>query len=263
MEDFFVTLVSNSSMNIFPNNTTSSFTVHLSEKITLRGQWNVAIAEIHYNYNFFNVTSENNKVILSHAEPDSHSDNSLNKILPSVIREIKTGYYNTIHDLIDSVNYLIKDHLHNDLKLLSIDNTTNRTQVHKENLSDDIDCIHLEGRLSMQLGFEPRQNILLVKSSQHIGNLSFGIPDQMLIYTDIIEPTFIGHEKAYVLKVVNTEAKQLCFGDACYKEYTHMHYMRVQKRDFDTISIDIRDHTGSFMPFQHGVLMVKLHFKQQ
>ena len=85
----------------------------------------------------------------------------------------------------------------------------------------------------------------------------------MLIYTDIIEPSFIGHEKAYVLKVVNTEARQLHFGDACYKEYAHMHYMCVQKREFDTISIDIRDHTGNFMPFQHGVLMVKLHFKQR
>lgn len=265
MADFFITLVSNSSMNIFPNNTTSSFTIHLSEKISLKGQWSVAIAEIHYNYNFFNVTDCNNKIILRQADSmnNNKDENTISKAPRTFFAEITNGYYNAVQDLVVTINRQLQTHLRKDTVLLSIDNISNRTQVHKENIVNDIDNIFLEGRLSMQLGFEPGQDILHKKRSSHIGNLCFGIPDQMLIYTDIIEPTFIGHEKAYVLKVVNTEARQLRFGDACYKEYTHMHYMRVQKREFDTISIDIRAHTGEFMPFLHGVLMVKLHFKQQ
>lgn len=112
----------------------------------------------------------------------------------------------------------------------------------------------------MQLGFKPYTDILETQISPHIGNIHFGVSDQMFIYTDIIDPTLIGHEKAYVIKVVNTEAKKYTFGDSCYKEYTHMHYMRLQKREFESISVDIRDYTGQFMPFQHGVLMIKLHF---
>lgn len=114
----------------------------------------------------------------------------------------------------------------------------------------------------MQLGFEPDDNILKHELSPHIGNTFFGVPDQMLIYTDIIEPTYIGHEKAYVLKIVNTNTNTYKFGDICYKEYTHIHYMNVQKREFESVSVDIRDYTGAFIPFQHGVLTIKLHFKQ-
>lgn len=264
MHDFFITLVSNSSTDIFPNNTTSSFTIHLPEKISLRGIWDVAIAEIHYNYNFFNVSDRNNKLILRQLDSTNNdtSSNTISKSPRTHFIQIPNGYYNTIRDLVNTINHHLAAHLRKDKILLSIDAVNSRTHVYKENIISDIDNIFLEGRLNMQLGFEPHQDILRYKASPHIGNLCFGVPDQMLIYTDIIEPTFIGHERAYVLKVVNTEARQLQFGDACYKEYTHMHYMRVQKREFDTISIDIRDHTGKFMPFQHGVLMVKLHFKQ-
>ena len=65
MKDFFFTLLSNSSINYFPQNTTSSFTVHLAEKITLNGTWKVGIAEIHYKYNFFNVCFSNTFFSLS------------------------------------------------------------------------------------------------------------------------------------------------------------------------------------------------------
>lgn len=51
MKEFFMTLLSNSSMDLYPENKTSSFTVHLPEKITLNGMWSVAVAEIHYKHN--------------------------------------------------------------------------------------------------------------------------------------------------------------------------------------------------------------------
>lgn len=265
MSGFFITLVSNSSMNIFPENKTSSFTVLLPEKISLKGDWCVAVAEIHYNYNFFNVNDQNNKIKLIDNVVDMNTNEISSDEGDDTIHELQvtSGYYNTVKDLIDTVNAQISPYLHKSHSLLSIDKFTNRTRVHKGDVSNKVGHIYLDGRLAMQLGFNPSTDILHTDISPHIGNVCFGVPDQMFIYTDIIDPTFIGHEKAYVIKVVNTEAKKYKFGDACYKEYTHMHYMRVQKRDFDSISVDIRDYTGEFMPFQHGVLMIKLHFKNQ
>lgn len=269
MSDFFITLVSNSSVNIFPNNTTSSFTVLLSEIISLKGRWEVAIAEIHYNYNFLNVTERNNKIILTRILSSSSSlnnDKAINDIpkIPFTVKlEVPTGYYNSVHDLIKTINLQLKLYLTKGTRLFSLDDSNNRTYIHKENLCEGIESIFLEGRLNMQLGFEPHHDIWQSETAPHIGNICFGIPDQMMIYTDIIEPSFIGSEKAYVLKIVNTEPRQFKFGDACYREYNYMHYMRVQNREFESISIDIRDHTGNFMPFQHGILMLKLHFKHQ
>lgn len=270
MADFFITLVSNSSMNIFPENKTSSFTVLLPEKISLKGTWSVGVAEVHYNYNFFNVTDDNNELTLHTKNvEDVTSSNRItrNEIksseMPKHKVSIKKGYYNTVAALIGTVNKSLKPFVNGNDTVFSIDEVTNRTMVHRENLRPEIEKIFLEGRLSMQLGFMPGRDVLMFKSSPHVGNTKFGIPDQMLIYTDIIEPTFIGHEKAYVIKIVNTEPKNYTFGDACYKEYTHIHYMAIQKREFESISVDIRDYTGEFMPFQHGVLMIKLHFKRE
>jgi len=264
MSDFFITLVSNSSMKIFPANKTACFTVLLPEKISLKGDWSVAVAEIHYNYNFFNVNDENNKIKLIHNVADENT-NEIDKITAEdiVTLEVTCGYYNSVIDLIAAINHQLSPYLENNESLLSIDKKSNRTIINTNYVKKSVHHIYLEGRLGMQLGFEPHMDILQAQMSPHVGNLRFGVPDQMFIYTDIIDPTFIGHEKAYVIKVVNTEGKKFTFGDTCYKEYTHMHYMRLQKREFETISVDIRDYTGQFMPFQHGVLMIKLHFKSQ
>lgn len=265
MKEFFVTLLSNSSMNIFAENKTSSFTVHLPEKITLNGSWSVGVAEIHYNYNFFNVTTHNNALKIV----KKISDNSENALKPSHKLQITPGYYNSVSDLIEAVNIQLKTNRYianaygiTSNSFISLDKMSNRTVVNKEWIPEGLESISFEGRLALQLGFEPYKNVLNYEMSPHVGNTFFGIPDQMMIYTDIIEPTYIGHEKAYVLKIINTNGHAYKFGDMCYKEYTHIHYMPVQKREFEAISVDIRDYTGAFMPFQHGVLTIKLHFKK-
>ena len=269
MSDFFMTLVSNSSMNYYPDNKTSSFTVQLPEKITLNDSWSVGVAEIHYNYNFFNVTSGNNQIIISFKPENVNeiSDPDPNNIVKAESAKtsnivIEPGFYNSESDIMDMINHELHQKKFADDKVIDINKKNNRTCVYRQNVSDNIEKIWFEGRLAMQTGFKPNQNILKFKVSPYVGNISFGIPEQMMIYTDIIEPTYIGHEKAYVLKIVNTEANGFKFGEVCYKEYTHMHYIRIQKREFESISVDIRDYTGHFMPFEHGILTIKLHFKK-
>lgn len=67
--DFYLTLMSNSSLNYYPENKTSTFTVHLPQKIQLLGEWSVALAELHYPYNFFNVTDGENNIYISNSTP--------------------------------------------------------------------------------------------------------------------------------------------------------------------------------------------------
>lgn len=103
MKEFFVTLLSNSSMNYFPDNKTSSFTVQLAEKITLTGSWSVGVAEIHYNYNFFNVTPNNNRIVAV-----KESNSSENSIEQHHTVDITPGYYGSVADLMDTVNNTVK-----------------------------------------------------------------------------------------------------------------------------------------------------------
>lgn len=275
MNDFFVTLLSNSSMDYFPTNKTSLFTVQLAEKITLNGSWSVSVAEIHHNYNFFNVTHDNNGVkavkksselseVSIHLSDDMCGTSKYQRPVQDLVSTVDTtpGYYNSVSDLVETVNLQMINHRMIAVPFISIDEINNRTIVNKKNVHKSLESISFIGRLAMQLGFEPGEIVLAHTLSLHIGNTFFGVPDQMLIYTDIIEPTYIGHEKAYVLKIINTNVHTYKFGDTCYKEYTHIHYIRVQKREFESVSVDMRDYTGAFIPFQHGVLTIKLHFEK-
>lgn len=127
MKEFFVTLLSNSSMNLFPDNKTSSFTVQLAEKITLNGLWSVGVAEIHYNYNFFNVTPSNNSITA--VKKEDESKNSI-KSLHTV--NITPGYYGSVADLVDTVNLQMKKHWMVAGDLISIDKSTTEQSLISE-----------------------------------------------------------------------------------------------------------------------------------
>lgn len=268
-DGFFVTLLSNSSLSMYPENTTTSFTVNLPQKIRLVGNWHVAVAEIHYNYNFFNVSEGSNRIWFTQKQESMNEHvqtNSVAAVLKAAEEidslEIPTGFYNNMNDLIDNVNCEIEKQFKIKQKIFSLNKMNNRCEINFGKYKDYYSSVTCDGRLNLQLGFEPGTNLLNYSTSQHCCNIHFGVPDQMMIYTDIIEPTFIGHEKAYVIKIVNTQPKNLSFGDACFVNFEQMHYVNVEKREFESISVNIRHSTGDFMPFQHGVFTIKLHFKR-
>lgn len=97
--NFFITLMSNSSASDFPDNKTSDFTVNLAKNITLEGDWEVALAELIYPQTIQNISRGNDTVII--------------KFQFSLIDEkytserritIKPGYYNSVTELVDAVN---------------------------------------------------------------------------------------------------------------------------------------------------------------
>lgn len=259
-DDFFITLMSNSSLNYYGENKTSGFTVHLPQKIQLTGDWVVALAELHYPYNFFNVTRGENVIYVefNNGEPQHGELNIKYRKF-----HISPGFYKNIECILKAVNAELS-HV-TGCNVLSLNEMDSRTVVNLDKTRNaKLKSIIFAPRLAMQLGFNPEDNILNFDLSNNVGNIYFGVPDQMMIYTDIIEPVFVGHEKAQVIKIVNTTTglKSCVFGDVHSKEFQSMHYIPVMKKDFESISIDIRDCTGSYMPFRHGVSTVKLHFRK-
>ena len=55
MDSVTIELVSNASLQLFPNNTLSSYTNFLPEQVKLDGQWEVAISEIPFPSMYQNV----------------------------------------------------------------------------------------------------------------------------------------------------------------------------------------------------------------
>lgn len=242
MKDFYVTLLSNSSMDYFPTNTTSSFTVRLHTNVTLGENWVVGLAEIHYSYNFANVRENHNTII--EESPDTVS-----------LWKIEEGGYSNVADLVLEVNKIYN-------KLFEFRPHTKRVRINRDAVKVETSAILLQGNLASQLGFKPDDNILQYQESPEPASVLFGVPHQMLIYCDIIQPQFIGHEVAQVLRSVKIGSESYKFGTPCHSEFKNIHYVQVSRKEFHTIQINIRDHTGEHVPFSHGVLSLKLHFKE-
>lgn len=164
--------------------------------------------------------------------------------------------------MVQEVNKVLNITVNGEQQLLTEDVSNGRIKIDKHCLPDNILKIQLFGSLALQLGFVPEENILNYDVSPDVSSLDFGLPDQMLIYCDLIKPQLIGHESAQVLQIVKCGEKILQFGGNCLKEYTTLHYVPVLIKEFEAITIDIRDHTGGNIPFRHGILTVKLHFKE-
>lgn len=59
--EFFVTLISNASMNLFPHNTQARFITKLNPPISLSGKWSIGLSEISVPRSLYNITLSNNK----------------------------------------------------------------------------------------------------------------------------------------------------------------------------------------------------------
>ena len=70
MSPFTVELVSNASIDCYPNNTSSSFTNFLPEQINLDGEWEVTITELSYPSLYQNIT-EGKFIFIDEATPDT------------------------------------------------------------------------------------------------------------------------------------------------------------------------------------------------
>ena len=96
MDSFTIELVSNASFNCYPNNSLSSFTNFLPERIHLKGEWEVAILEISYPSLYQNVTEGKFTFIAGRESPEEKR-----KIQPM---HIEPGLYPSIVDIVVAMN---------------------------------------------------------------------------------------------------------------------------------------------------------------
>lgn len=258
MNGFIIDLMSNSSMNIFKNNTTNNYTVLLPKKITLNGEWEVALTEIQIPNNFNNVTKGNNRVIFEELKPNNWY------FVEGKTYELKEKNYLNVQNIVEEINNGFEQILHQ--KIFEYDTKTNKVMI---NISTDplarkilYKNIYLENKLALQLGFTPGVNILQYTKSPNPVSINHGLFDYVLVYCDIIESQIISDTYAQVLKVF-TRKNKLDDVTIFSKEFHNLEYVPILKKEFDTIEINLRTITGELMPFIHGISNLKLHFRKK
>lgn len=277
--EFYITVQSDSSLQTYPDNKTSNFTVSLPRAINLTGDWKVALVSASYPNTIQNVPPYHDSLklsLLKYAEgwPESrylHLD---------VFIHLPIDYYSSVNEIVSLLNENTRLKMRGrDLgDLFVFDQETKKVKVNTVARSNFVRCqeimlngkvarayaktLQFEGRLGMILGFEPDTNLLNDEEiiAKFYPRLENGVSQNTYIYCDLIEPQIIGHKMAQIIKIMPTLTKNATFGEMILHDFSTRDYYPVVKKNIQEIKIDIRENTGELLPFAFGQSTLTLHF---
>ena len=85
--------------------------------------------------------------------------------------------------------------------------------------------------------------------------------NQLYIYSDVANYTFIGDVTAPILRVVPFQRTK--DNVHFHQEFVNLHYVPVAKSFIDQVNVSIKGDTGEDIPFVTGKTLVKLHFRER
>ena len=242
---FYLHLPSNASLDKFPTNTLTEYRVCLPQTISLTGDWEVALTEIHYPHSWNNVQGNfENRFYLRNQELDDMWE-------PLIV---PPGYYTSAADLIAKINKVINanDRFKDELQL-SFDTLNRKVTVHLQNKTE----VYFYG-IGQTLGFSPNKVISRTSTAERAVDLEHGFHD-LYVYCDMIQSQYVGDALVPLLRIVPVEGKD---GERICKSFIRPQYLPVSRKQFESIEVNIKRDTGENVPFELGKVLLTLHFRQ-
>ena len=241
---FYLTLPSNASLDVFPDNKTGSYRLKLPHPIDLNGNWEVGLYSISYPNTWYTLRKGDNHIF--------YSDDGF--IFSTAY--VDYGYYETVQDLIAAVNKALVKETGNRNITVSFDPRTAKVKVTIKQRG----CIlALATRMSAMLGFGGKDvKIKKTTESPYVSDL-FGITT-IYVYCNIVQPQIVGDSSSHLLRTIPVNGKS---GDVIAKTFTNIQYVPVQTKSFEDVEIRLKDDTGSPVPFERGKVIATLYFRKQ
>lgn len=267
MDQFFVVLPSDSSMNYFPDNTVARYKTKLVHPICIEGDYEVALTELIYPLNFHNFVPKDKCSL--HYPPTSMDISQIGMSCYNLVNwELQSGYFENVNKLIDHLN---KD-LNKALKTLYKVNAGDPSYFTYKNERMNFlltgmldlgreDVTHFVNYLAEEAGMSKN----LIDQLKIGKNEPYVLPDPysenrlMYVYSDIVRPNLVGDVQTPLLRVVALKGKR---GEMMSEVFHNPYYVPVARRGFDTIEININTELGEPMPFVDGKSVAVLHFRK-
>ena len=251
-QGFYITLPSESSKKLFPENNFSEYTVRLPRWVHLSGHWEIGLHYIAY-------TSWN--IIRYLDEPISFMVGG---------KEGKGGkmrkHYSSVKEYVDCITESLKEsHL-------------DKSPVDKSN--EIVFSYELNGKVTMKLfpGYTVRlrreQAIVLgfmtfedpaetydVENAQETGTYKANLyrETNIHVYCDIVQSQIVGDKMTPLVAVVPCQKTTETYETVYAVE--NIHYIPVQTKSFQNIKVHLRSSTEEPIPFEHGRAVITLHLK--
>jgi len=241
---FYLTLPSNASMDVFPNNTTAMYVTKLPKAIELSGEWVVSLKEISAPLAFDNIASGQCSFEIKNA------DEQQELFLDGGMYAVNESVLDMLNKL--AANFNISFHLVG-RRIRKVKVIVGETHEFRPNAM----LRHVLGFVGGDYGW--------MATGEHTATAQMTLPPRMqvttlYVYCDILQHVIVGDVTAPLLRVVDMKlnSKKL-------KMHTILDsplYVPLQKKSFDTIEINLMTDTGSPVPFSTGKSHIVLEFKR-
>ena len=240
-DDCYLVLPSNASMTTHPNNTLAQYITNLPRRISLSGDWECGLTEIHYPHDWYNV--RNARLTVEHGdktETDAYFEDgyydSANMLVRTLNDELKGGRVKFSYEPVTPESHRAHEGRHN---VRVVRRSPRHTRIregwrsrHANVPGSFVGCARLLHR-RLRRGFE-----------------------SLYVYSSIVEPRIVGDKIAPLLRIVPITGRH---GEMVAARFDHVQYMPVLSREFEAVEIEIRDDTGRPVPFERGKVTVTLH----
>jgi hypothetical protein len=246
---FYLTLPSNASLDVFPDNKTTEYRVKLPQPTDLDGNWEVGLYSISYPNTWY---------ALRNINADTHFYCDDGSGFYSTV-ELDHGFYESVQEFITDINKVLKKKIGDDSIYFTYSTRTGKVTCH---LKKPRHKVFVARRISLVLGYAGKETIIDVakgaaQESPYVADLSFF--SSIFTYCDIIQPQIVGDTSAQLFRSIPVEGK---YGDIITKTFTNIQYVPVQTKSFGDVKILLRNDTGDPVPFERGKVITTLHFRQ-
>ena len=292
--DFYLTLPSNASMKMYPDNTLAHYITDLPRLIDMTGEWECGLAEIQYPHTWYNIGMYDTWFFLN--------ETIAMDLTPSA--RISAGYYKSPMSLMNHVNKGLNSMATDKVRAkLSYSAITQKMTLHMTPGTEF--TVPRRSALGRMLGFEssvissPPSTVPVIlgsimsatisaaeatstdgnpstalflppketpdgpytyrKEAEHVVQMDQGF-DTIYVYTDVVESRIVGDSVAPLLRALPVGGRH---GETVSDRFTNIHYVPLLYSHFKSIEIDIRDDIGRRVPFEYVRVTVTLHFRRR
>ena len=244
---FYLTLPSNASMDVFPDNKIGSYHVKFPQTFDLNGEWEVGLYSISYPNTWYTLEKR------QHMNHIYYSTDGGKTFWTSA--KVDYGYYTSVPKLIKAINPAMKKELKNNNAVLSYNLRTHKVKV---TLAPK-HYILFRPQMARILGFGG-DDIKILKSQESPNVAELQIITSIYVYCDIVQPQIVGNTMVLLLRTIPVSGNS---GDVITKTFTNIQYVPVQTKSFEDIEILLRTDTGDSVPFESGKVIATLYFRKQ
>ena len=251
-QGFYITLPSESSKELFPENNPSEYTVRLPRWIHLKGNWEIGLHSIAYTpWNIIQPLDEPISFITARGEEGKGGK--------------KRKHYSSVKGYVASINKSLKEsHIGK-----SLEDKSNEIEFSYElngkvtvSLSSGY-TVRLRREQAIVLGFMTFEDsaeaydVKNTKTGPYKANLHR--ETNIHVYCDIVQAQIVGDKMAPLVAVVPCQETYDTYETLYAVE--NIHYIPVQTKSFQNIKVHLRSSTDESIPFEHGRAVITLHLR--